>query len=64
MVTIKEAEDIRKSLGLSQYQFSVRLGYSPTAYPYAVRTNSMSRWMKREIATRFGRLLSEVRCGS
>lgn len=61
MVTIKEAEDIRKALGLSAYQFSVKLGYSPTAYPYAVRTKNLSRWMKREIATRFGRILSEVR---
>lgn len=61
MVTITEAEDIRKSLGLSMYEFSVRLGYSPTAYQYAAKTKKLSRWMAREIATRYGRILSEVR---
>ena len=61
MVTIKEAEDIRKSLGLSVYEFSLKLGYSPTAYPYAVKTKNLSRWMAREISTRYGRVLNEVR---
>lgn len=61
MVTIKEAEDIRQSLGFSVYEFSVKLGYSPTAYPYAVKTKNLSRWMAREISTRYGRILAELR---
>jgi hypothetical protein len=61
MVTIHEAEQIRKSLGLSLYEFSTKLGYSPTAYQYAYRYKKLSRWMAREISTRYGRVLSEIR---
>jgi len=61
MVTIQEAEKVRKSLGLSVYEFSHRLGYSASAYRIAKHKKSLSRWMAREISTRFGRILSEVR---
>lgn len=60
-VTLTEAEAIRTSLGLSLYEFSVKLGYSPTAYQYALKYKKLSRWMAREIAMRYGRILSEVR---
>ena len=60
-VTIDEAERIRTSLGFSTYAFSVKLGYSPTAYAYARRKGKFSRWMAREIAMRYGRVLSEIR---
>lgn len=58
MVTLHDAERIRRTLGLSVYAFSVRLGYSPTAYHYAQKRGRLSRWMGREIATRFGRILA------
>jgi hypothetical protein len=61
MITIQEAERIRKSLGLTEYEFSCKLGYSPTAYQYANKTKKLSRWMAREIVTRYGRVLSEIR---
>lgn len=60
-LTIKEAEKIRENLGLNIYEFSHRLGYSATAYKYALQKNRISRWMAREISARFGRVLSEVR---
>jgi len=61
MVTIKEAERIRTTLGLSVYEFSVKLGYSPTAYHYAAKRGRMSKWMAKEVATRYGRRLAEGR---
>jgi hypothetical protein len=61
MVTIQEAEKIRTSLGLTKYEFSCKLGYSPTAYLYAYRYQKLSRWMAREISLRYGRVLTEIR---
>ena len=60
-ITIRDAEQVRKSLGVSTYEFSVRLGYSPTAYHYAKEKQRLSRWMAREISIRYGKLLAEVR---
>ena len=60
-ITVNDAERIRRSMGVSVYEFSVRLGYSPTAYKYAVKKKSISRWMAREISIRYGKLLAEVR---
>ncbi len=60
-VTIQQAEQIRERLGLSVYEFSHRLGYSATAYRMALNEKSLSRWMAKEIAQRFGRFLEEVR---
>lgn len=61
MITLQEAERIRKALNLTVYEFSTRLGYSATAYRYAKEKKQLSRWMAREISTRYGRVLSEVR---
>ena len=60
-ITYQDAERVRKSIGASVYEFSVRLGYSPTAYKYAVDNKRLSRWMAREISIRYGKLLAEVR---
>mgnify|MGYP001597421851 CR=1 FL=1 len=54
-LTITEAEQIRKALGLSPEAFSVRLDYSPLAYRQAVTRGKLSRWMSAEIRRRFWR---------
>ena len=53
MLTIEVAEKARVERGLSQEQFSIRLGYSARAYPEAVKRGKFSRWMAREINLRF-----------
>lgn len=59
ILSLRTAEKIRATLKLNPYEFSVRLGYSPTAYPYALKVKKLSRWMQREIAVRYGRVLTE-----
>ncbi len=54
-ITPEQAEEIRKERGLTLEQFSVRLGYSPTAYVQAVGRGHFSWWMAREIVRRYGR---------
>lgn len=61
ILSLRTAEKIRGKLQLNPYEFSVRLGYSATAYPYALKTKKLSRWMQREISVRFGRVLAEMR---
>jgi transcriptional regulator with XRE-family HTH domain len=58
MLTIQQAEAIRKAKGLTTEQFSIRLGYSSRAYPEAIKRNRLSRWMAKEISHRFGISLS------
>lgn len=60
MITIKDAEKIREHLGLTKYEFSTKLGYSPTAYQYAFRYNRLSRWMSKEIVRRYNHLLKDT----
>jgi hypothetical protein len=59
MITIQEAEKVRNTLGLTKYEFSTKLGYSPTAYQYAYRYSRLSRWMAKEIVRRYNHLLKE-----
>jgi hypothetical protein len=59
--TVKEAEEIRRELGLSEEAFSIRLGFSSRAYYQAKQRGKLSWWMSREISIRYGRILSEVR---
>ena len=54
MLTIEEAEKIRKEKNLTVDQFSMRLGYSSRAYPEALKRGKLSRWMCKEISQRFG----------
>lgn len=61
MLTIDDAERIRKSLNLTLYDFSTRLGYSRTTYYYAVQAKSLSRGLAHRIATVFGRRLHAMR---
>ncbi len=55
---IKDAEHVRKVLGLTEESFSIRLGFSSRAYYQAVHTRKkISWWMSREIANRYHHLL-------
>ena len=58
-VTIKEAEQIRGTLGDDLYQFSLRIGYSTNAYRFAEARKTLSPRMAREIARRYKHLLKE-----
>jgi RNase P protein component len=60
-LTLEECEAVRGALGLTAQDFSLRLGYSKRAYPNAVERRKISRWMRREIARRYGRVLSTLR---
>jgi DNA-binding transcriptional regulator YiaG len=60
-VSLYEAEKIRKSLGLTEYEFSTRLGFSYATYYSAKKKAKLSMWMSREIALRYGRVLSALR---
>ena len=53
MLTIKQAEALRKSKDLTLEEFSIRLGYSSRAYAEALRRGKISRWMAKEIRVRF-----------
>ena len=53
MLTIEEAERIRKEHNLSLEQFSLKLGYTSSAYAQAIRRGKLARFMVREIALRF-----------
>jgi len=54
MLTLKDAERIRNEKGLTGEQFSIRLGFSASAYLQALRRGKLSRWMAKEISQRFG----------
>jgi hypothetical protein len=60
-VTLQDAEQLRKLLGLNDYEFSSRLGFSHSTYRMAKFKGKLSTWMQREIALRYGRMLAEVR---
>ena len=53
MLTLEDAENVRKAKDLTLEQFSIRLGYSATAYRDAMKRGKLSRWMAREISLRF-----------
>jgi HEPN domain-containing protein len=59
-LTIDRIEDLRRKLNLDRQSFSLRLGYSPRAYPNAYTRGRISKWMRKEIAHRYGRILSEM----
>lgn len=61
MDAIDRSEAIRKRLGLNPYQFSHRLGYSATAYYYALKRRRLSRWMAREISERYKIPMEELK---
>lgn len=48
------AEEIRKRLGLTPDEFSVRLEYNWATYPAAVKRGYITRRMALEISRRFG----------
>ena len=54
MLDFKDAERIRQERSLSPEQFSLKLGFSATAYLKAMRRKKISRWMAKEISQRFG----------
>ena len=47
------AEKVRKELGLTPEDFSVRLQYSFASYPAALARGYLTRRMAREIASRY-----------
>lgn len=53
MLTFEDAERIRLERGLNPEQFSVKLGFSATAYHKAMSRKKISRWMAKEISKRF-----------
>jgi hypothetical protein len=57
-VTVADAEKIRKHLGDNEYEFSIRIGYSPNAYKFATKAGISPR-MAREIWRRYNHLLKE-----
>ena len=60
-VTIQEAEQIREKLGLDMYEFSNRIGLSPTAYLQAYNRKSVGPYMALRIMMHCQRQLAEVR---
>jgi hypothetical protein len=56
VITVTDSEKIRHALGDDVYQFSIRIGYSPNAYRFAL-VSGISPRMGREIARRYGHLL-------
>jgi transcriptional regulator with XRE-family HTH domain len=58
-ITLKEAEAIRKARGMTEEEFSVRLGYSSRAYYQAKQRGKLSWWMAGEIAQRYYHLLEK-----
>jgi hypothetical protein len=60
-VTYQEAEKIRESLGLDVYQFSSRIGLSPTAYLQAKRREKIGPYMSFRIMMHCQRQLADVR---
>ena len=54
MLTIEDAERIRKKRNLSPEHFSLKLGFSPNAYRRARDRKRISRFMAKEISQRFG----------
>ena len=61
MVTLHEAERIRKALNLTEYDFSSRLNMSSSAYRKALLNKKLSRRMQLEISMRYGKVLSAIR---
>ena len=60
-VTVKEAEAIRNKLDLNVYQFSNRIGLSPTAYYKALQRKNIGPYMSFRIMMHCQRQLTEVR---
>lgn len=60
-ITIKEAEAIRRSLDLDVYQFSTRIGLSPTAYFKALQRGNIGAYMSFRIMMHCRHQLSMVR---
>jgi hypothetical protein len=52
-ITIKDAERIRKQYEYTMYEFSMKLGFSPTAYLYSFNQKRLSRRMQREVSRRY-----------
>lgn len=57
------AEELRKGLGLSPEEFSIRIQYSYNAYPAAIERGYITRRMAREISLRFGIPMSRFKGG-
>jgi len=57
--SILPAEQIRKELGCTPEQFSIRLGYSHASYRIALERKYLTRRMASEIARRFKISLAE-----
>ena len=60
-VTIDEAEEIRNRIKSTVYEFSVRIGFAPTAYYQAVRRGRIGPLMSSQIVRHFARHLLEIR---
>ena len=60
-ISIEDAERIRLAINLNKYEFSVALGYSPTAYLYALDKDWLSRKMAARIEKKYRRMLEMVR---
>jgi len=60
-VTFEDAERIRAKLKMNLYEFSARIGLSPTAYLQAYRRQTVGRYMALKIAMHCPRQLAELR---
>lgn len=61
--SIAPAEEVRKRLGLSAEEFSIRIEYNFASYPAAMERGYITRRMAREISLRFGIPMSRFKGG-
>ena len=59
--SIEAAEKVRTSTNLEPDEFSIRLGFSATAYLQSLKRKKLSRWMAERISQRFHVPLEELR---